>query len=199
MKFLVGIVALVASLVASAQTRIVSIDAFDLSYTGGLIFKHDEAKSKSVSDRDETTFRLNLNYAQNTEQYIGLMWKGEFHWNREDVDYGGDTLESSFGVSGGLLYNFLADDIKNSIFAGLQGGIERMTIDDSTKDESGFNLYVKGEAGKRWDLGHYSAANITYAPTVALTLKRYGGDIRDNFFKSGNEIKLNFLKFDILF
>ena len=66
-------------------------------------------------------------------------------------------------------------------------------------DQSGFNIFTDLEVGKRFDMGAYSVANISYAPSFSLTLKRYGGDIRDDYYRSGNEIKINFLKFDILF
>ncbi len=198
MKFLLGFVLFALSLSALAQTRVVSIDAFDLAYTGGIMLKHD--KTVSGSDRNQTNFRFNLNFAQNLEQYVGLMWKAQFHLNRDDVDYGSnDSLTSTFGASGGLLYNFQPDDIKNSFMAGAQFGLERSTFEIGGDDESGVNMYLDLEGGKRWDLGKYSMANISYAPTVDFVLKRYGGDIRDHFFKSGHEIKLNFLKFDILF
>lgn len=198
MKLILAFVLLFVSLSALAQKRIVSIDAMDLSYTGALSFRHDEGKR---SDRDTTTFKINLNYAQNIEEYIGLMWKAQAYWNRIDVDFGNrDTLESSFGAAGGLLYNFQADDMKNSIFAGGHVGLERATYEfPGADDEAGFNMFLGLEAGKRWDLGSYSVANISYAPTIAFSLKRYGGDIRDEYFKSSREFRFNFLKFDILF
>ena len=199
MKLLLVVVALLMSVMASAQTRIISFDAFDLAYSGGVLFKHDDGK-KPVKDRDETTFRLNLNYAETFSQYVGMMWKGEFHFNRTSIDQNNDTLEFAFGVKGGLLYNFQHEDIKNSIFIGGLIGLERATIEaQGMDDESGLNLSLDLEAGKRWDLGKWSLASISYAPSVALGFKRYGGDIRDEYFRSGNEIKLNFLKFDILF
>ncbi len=198
MKFLVVLLSLIASLAASAQTRIVTVDAFDVSYTGGIVFKDDNAK-KNLSDREETTFKLNLNYAQNFKEYIGLMWKSEVHWNRTDIDEGSESLNSSFGVAGGFIYNFLHEDIRNSLFGGTSIGIERMTIERGNDDESGFNLYVKLEAGKRWDMGQYASANISYAPTAEIMFKRYGGGIRDEYYTNGNELRLNFLKFDILF
>jgi hypothetical protein len=195
MKFLMGIIALVTCLSVSAQTRIVSIDAFDMSYTGGVLFKSD--KGQKLKDKDETTLRLNLNYAQNT-QYVGLMLKAALHWNRNEIDVGSeDSLDSAFGASAGALYNLEDQDIKNSIFFGGRLGVERATIEIDNKDESGFNLFLIGEFGKRWDLGQYSVANISYAPTVEVMIKRYGGNIRDEFYKSGTELK--FLKFDILF
>lgn len=197
MKFLLALVLLVSSVIASAQSRIVTIDAFDLSYTGGLLIKSDSGKGP---DRDETTFRLNLNYAQNLQQYVGLMWKAKAFINREDVEYGGDSLNSTWGAAGGLLYNFQAENIKESFFLGALIGVERMTIEANDEDDqSGFNIFTDLEFGKRFDLGQYSVANISYAPTFGLTFKRYGGDIRDDYFRSGNEIKINFLKFDILF
>lgn len=198
MKLLLAFILLLGSLSALAQKRIVSIDAMDLSYTGALSFRHDEGKD---DDRDTTTFKFNLNYAQNIEEYVGLMWKAQAYWNRVDVDFGGnDSLESTFGAAGGVLYNFQADDVKNSIFAGAHAGLERATYEfPGGDDEAGFNLFVGFEAGKRWDLGSYSVANISYAPTIAFSLKRYGGDIRDEYFKNSRELKFNFLKFDILF
>lgn len=198
MKLLIALVVLASSSLAVAQSRIVSIDAFDLSYTGGLLIKSDNAKG---SDRDETTFALNLNYAQNLEQYVGLMWKAKAYIHREDVDYGvNDYKETRWGGAGGLLYNFQSEDIKNSMYAGALIGIERANYEVGTaSDKSGFNIFTDLEGGKRWDMGQYSAANISYSPSLAITLKRYGGDIRDRYYKSGNEIKINFLKFDILF
>jgi hypothetical protein len=198
MKLLVAALVALFSFISFAQTKIVSIDAFDYSYSGGLSFKHEEGKDE---DRDTTTFKLNLNYAQNFEQYVGLMWKAQAYWNREDVDFGNsDTFSSTFGGSGGILYNFWPEDIKNSIMAAALVGIERQTLElAGGDDEAGFNLFLKLEGGKRWDLGQYSAANISYAPTVSLILKRYGGDIRDEYFTSSRDLRLNFLKFDILF
>lgn len=198
MKLFIAFVVSMLSVSAFAQSKIVSVDALDLSYTGALSFKHDEGKD---DDRDVTTFKINLNYAQNLDQYVGLMWKAQAYWNRVDSDFGNrDTLESSFGVAGGLLYNFQAEDIKNSIFAGVNVGLERATFEFAgADDEAGFNIFTSLDAGKRWDLGTYSVANISYAPTISLLLKRYGGDIRDEYFKSSREIRFNFLKFDILF
>jgi hypothetical protein len=197
MKLLLAAVLSMFSILSFAQTRIISIDAFDMAYSGGLSFKHDEGKN---DDRDTTTFKFNLNYAQNLEQYVGLMGKVQAYWNRVDEDFGGDSLTSEFGVGGGILYNFQAEDIKNSFMAGVMLGIERATYElQGQDDEAGFNLFMNFEGGKRWDLGSYSVANISYAPTVALNLKRYGGDIRDTYFKNSRELRFNFLKFDILF
>ncbi len=198
MKVLIALIVLVVSASAFAQKRIISVDAYDLAYSSGLSFKHDSGKGP---DRDTTDFRLNLNFAQSIEQYVGLMWKAQVNFNREDVDFGGlDTFYSSYGVAGGLLYNFQPEDVKNSFLAGGSVGIERATYEyGSSDDESGFNMFMQFEGGKRWDLGSYSVANISYAPTVLVQFKRYGGDIRDEYFKSGNEIRFNFLKFDVLF
>jgi hypothetical protein len=198
MKLILAAAMLLSTLIASAQTRIVSIDAFDLSYTGGLLIKNDNAKS-GRKDREETTFRFNVNYAQNLEQYVGLMWKAKAYFNRVDIDWGGDELYSSLGAAGGFLYNFNHDDIKNSLFVGAMAGLERATVDNGSDDESGFNLFTDLEVGKRWDLGSYAKINVSYAPTVALTLKRYGGGIRNEYYRNGSEFRFNFLKFDIMF
>lgn len=197
MKILLAIIVLATSVVSYAQSRIVSIDAFDLNYTGGLLIKTDKGESPK---REETTFRLNVNYAQALPQYIGLMWKAKVFFNREDVDWGGDSLNTAWGAAGGLLYNFQAENIKESFYIGGLVGIERATIEALSRDDkSGFNFFLDLEAGKRFDLGQYSIASIAYSPSLAITLKRYGGDLRDEYFRTGNEIKINFLKFDILF
>lgn len=183
---------------AFAQSRIVSVDAFDLSYVGGLAFRHDDGKR---SDRHETDFRLKLNYAQNWEEYMGLMWKMQVNLERLNRDFGSsDVFQSSYGVAGGFLFNHEYDNVKNSAFVGALVGVERMTLDYAgVKEKSGFNIFTTLEGGKRWDLGQYSVANITYAPSVSVTFKRYGGGIRDDYFRTGNDVRLNFLKFDILF
>ena len=198
MKLFLALIMVAFSFAAVAQTKVISIDAFDMSYVGGLSFKHDEGR---VEDRDTTTFRLNVNYAQNFQDYVGLMWKGRAYWNRIEEDFGGDDLTSEFGVGGGLLMNFQPEDIKNSIMASALVGVERATYEfrGAKDDEAGFNLLLTLEAGKRFDLGSYSVANISYAPTISLELKRYGGDIREEFFKSSRDLRFNFLKFDILF
>lgn len=198
MKVLIALFLMAISTAALAQKRVVSVDAFDLAYSSGLSFRHDNGKRH---DRDTTAFRLNLNYAQNIEQYVGLMWKAQVNFNREDVNYGNnDVLQSSYGVVGGLLYNFDAEDVKNSFLAGGGVGVERATYEyGSQSSKSGFNLSLQLEGGKRFDLGSYSVANISYAPTVSVIFKRYGGGIRDEYFRSGNEVRFNFLKFDVLF
>lgn len=195
MKALIAIVALVVTMTAGAQTRIVSIDAFDFSYTGGLKFENLKGKS-GVSNHKESHLRFNLNYAQTLPQYEGLMWKAKFHFNREDLD---DYLRSEFGLMGGALYNFQANDIKNSIFAGAMLGLERGTIDTGSDDRSGMNIMLFLEGGKRWDMGSYAKINASYAPSVSLGLTRYGGGIRKHLYKSATDFRLNFLKFDILF
>ena len=84
--------------------------------------------------------------------------------------------------------------------AGAMIGMERETKEIvSGKDKTGFNFFLNLEAGKRWDLGSYSSANISFAPTISFNLKRYGGTIRDDYFTSAREFRFNFLKFDILF
>lgn len=198
MKLLVVLLVSLFTVASYAQSKIVSIDAFDMAYSGGLSFKHNKGKD---DDRDVTTFKFNLNYAQNVEQYVGLMGKAQAYWNREDIDFGSnDSLTSELGLGGGILYNFQADDIKNSIMAGVIVGVERATYEFAGGDDkSGFNLFLNLEAGKRWDMGSYSVANISYAPTISLNLKRYGGDIRDDYFTSSRDLRFNFLKFDILF
>lgn len=197
MKALAVLLALM-SFGAIAQTRVISIDAFDLAYSGGIVFKHDNGKR---NDRDETNFRLNLNYAQNFAEYVGLMWKAQINMNRTDVDFGGsDRFESTYGVSAGVLYNFQPEDMKNSFMAGGGVGIERATYDIAGRDDqSGFNVLMQFEGGKRFDLGQYMASNLTYAPSISVIFKRYGGDIRDDYYRSGNEVRLNFLKFDVVF
>jgi hypothetical protein len=198
MKLLIAAALFMFSVVSFAQSKIVSVDAYDMAYSGGLAFSHDEGKE---DDRDTTTFKFNLNYAQNLPQYVGLMGKAQAYWNRSDEDFGGnDTLSSEFGFGAGILYNFQADNIKNSIMAGIMFGVERATYEFAgSDDEAGFNLFMNLEAGKRWDLGSYAVANISYAPTISLNLKRYGGDIRDTYFTSSRDLRFNFLKFDILF
>lgn len=198
MKILLILMSLIFASSAFAQKRIVSVDAFDLAYSGGLAFRHDNGKR---NDRNESEFRLKLNYAQNWEEYVGLMWKAQVNFDRLNRDFGAaDTFESRYGIAGGFLYNFDAEEVKNSFFTGVLLGIERATLDFAgVKEKSGFNIFTTLEAGKRWDLGKYSVANISYAPSVSLTLKRYGGGLRDDYYKSGNEIRFNFLKFDVLF
>jgi len=198
MKLVLGLIISLMSLNVFSQTRLVSIDGHELAYTGALVFSKDKGKH---DDRKSTEFKFSVNYAQNLEQYAGLMWKAFAYFNREDVDFGkSDSLTSELGLGGGLLYNFQADDIKNSVFASLVVGIERANYEfNDSKDESGFNLLTIIEGGKRFDLGQYAAANIAYAPSISVLLKRYGGDIRDEYFKSKSEVRFNFLKFDILF
>lgn len=198
MKLFLALIISAFSFTALAQTKIVSIDAFDMAYAGALSFKHYEGKG---SDRDDTTFKFNVNYAQSLPDYLGLMWKAQVYWTREDVDFGSrDSLTSEFGAGAGILYNFQAEDIKNSPMVSALVGLERGSYEvDGLDDKSGFNLLFTIEGGKRFDLGSYSVANISYAPTISLQFKRYGGDIRDEYYKSSRDLRFNFLKFDILF
>ncbi|MBY0516397.1 MAG: hypothetical protein K2P81_05785 [Bacteriovoracaceae bacterium] len=199
MKILVFLAALLCVAAARAQDRIVSVDAFQLGYTSGFVFKNDTGKG-STKDRDENNFKLNLNFAQKLAQYPQLMLKGVARIDRSHVEQGStDTTNSTWALSAGVLLNLDSSNIKNSMFVGSQVGLEWQTIDDGAKDKSGVNVTLGAEAGKRWDMGSYSVANISYAPTLELLYRRYGGNIRDTFYTSGTELRFNILKFDILF
>lgn len=198
MKILVLFAALLCVAAARAQTRIVSVDAFKLGYSGGLLFKNDSGKG-ATKDRDQTNFALNANFAQVVSEYPNLMFKGVLNYNRNKLDQGGDTTNSAFGVTVGAILNHDATDIKNSMFAGASVGAEWEKMEQGNRDENGLNLLIGAEAGKRWDMGSYAMANISYAPTLEFVFRRYGGGIREKFYTSGTEFKLNFLKFDILF
>jgi hypothetical protein len=199
MKSIIAALVLISSFVATAETnKIVSIDAFDLSYTGGLMIKSDNAKKGT--NRTATEFKFNLNYAQDLNNVDGLMIKGMAFFNREKSKWGTETLESNLGAAAGLLYNFDPTDVKNSFFAAGLAGLEKSKMEGrGCSRKSGVNLFLINEAGKRWDLGRYSVVNISYAPTVSFEYTRYGGAIRKNYFTSGTELKFNFLKFDVLF
>ena len=180
-----------------AQTKLVTIDGTDFSYVGSLIYKHDNAKHGT--DHDSNTFKLHVNYAQAIESQPNIMLRGAIKLERENTEQAGpDTTNSVTAIAAGAIVNF-EEDTKNSMFAGGMVGLEYQVIDTGAQDESGNNIYVDGVFGKRWSLGEYSAANISYAPTFNLILRRYGGDIRKNLYTSNREIQFNFLKFDIFF
>lgn len=197
MKLLVLLVALFCVAAARAE-RIISIDSDTLSYTGALNFKSDSG-AKNKPDRDTNEFGLKLNFAQTLTGYPQLMFKGIGRYQRSSTDYGTtDTTNTIFALSGGLLFNVDHKDVANSMFAGFQFGVEHQNLDISTQ-ESGLNLTLGVEAGKRWDMGKFAMSKISYAPTFEFLVRRYGGDIRKEYFTNGTELKLNFLKFDVLF
>jgi hypothetical protein len=196
MKFLL-LIALILPVSAFSQAKLVTIDGTDLSYVGLLAFKHDNAKSGS--DTDTNTFKIHLNYAQALESNEKLMLRGAVKYSRENVDQQGpDSTNSTMGIGAGAIFN-LEDEIKDSMFISGLLGMEYQVIDQAGEDESGTNFTIEAEFGKRWSMGQYSAANISYAPTFGILLRRYGGDIRKELYTNGREIKFNFLKFDIFF
>lgn len=198
MRMLLLIATLMSASLAHAQDRLVSIDATDLSYAGGLVFKNFD--SKRGDDRHVNDFQIKLNYAQIVPSWSpNLMAKGILRIARTYDDQGANSTNSVWALTGGLLYNTNAADVKNSLYFGGQFGLERQTIDDGTDDESGFNMVFGVEGGKRWDMGRYATTAISYAPSIEALYRRYGGGIRDEFYKSGTELKINFLKFDIMF
>lgn len=183
-----------------AASKMVTIDAFDFNYAGGLMFKSDHGSE--APDRTETSFKVNLNYAQDWEKYVGVMWRAKAFIERDLIDADGaqNYKEMTWGAAGGFIYNYSHDDVKNSFYASGMLGLERSVLEiGDGDDEAGFNLFVDFEGGKRFDLGSYSIVKISYSPSVSVKLKRYGGDIRDRIYKSGNEFKFNFLKFDLFF
>lgn len=199
MKILVLFAALLCVAAARAQNRIVSVDAFQLGYSGGLMFKNDSGKG-DTKDRDLNLFKINANFAQTISEYPNLMFKGVGRIERNHLEQGADTTNSVYALSAGVIVNHDAADIKNSMFAGVLVGGEWETIEQAGQgDEKGLNIVFNAEAGKRWDMGNYAMANISYAPTFEFVFRRYGGGIRDEYYTSGTELKINFLKFDVLF
>lgn len=198
MRILITVLAMLFATAASAQNRLVSIDAFDLGYAGGLVFRNTDVKRGDDAHRND--FQIKLNYAQTIESWSpNLMGKGIVRIARSHEDEGANSTNSLWGFTAGVLYNTDAADVKNSLFVGGQVGFEWQTIDDGTNDESGINMVLGVEGGKRWDMGRYASTAISYSPSIEALYRRYGGDIRDEFYKSGTELKFNFLKFDVMF
>jgi hypothetical protein len=200
MRSLLLLLALIGIVTAArAQNYIVSVDAFELGYTGGLLLKSDDGAG-STKDKDETDFRLRLNMAGKLTGYENLMWRASARILRNTLDQGTtDTKNSVWGAYGGILYNHEPSNLRNSIFASAGIGLEMQSLDDGSRDETGINIVLPFEAGKRWDMAEYAASTLAYAPSVEFLYRRYGGDLRDEFYKSGTELKFNFLKFDFLF
>ena len=123
MKFFFVLLTLVLTLPAIASQRLVTIDAFDFAYSGGLMIKNDSVKDPN---REESSFKLNLNYAQNWTPYEGLMWRVRAFFNRQDTDFGGyDYLNTTWGGAGGIIFNVTPGNINESIFLGAMVGLER--------------------------------------------------------------------------
>jgi hypothetical protein len=73
-----------------------------------------------------------------------------------------------------------------------------MTTDDGDDTTSSTAQHIVINLGKRFSLGQIGMANVSYAPSFSYSMITYGGDIAD-IYVSATDMKIDFIKFDVLF
>jgi hypothetical protein len=184
----------------------VGTDGFGWS---GLAITHEKDEQKSnIKDQSTSVGRMDLNY-----HYLwsnGWMLGAELRYTNISSEYKrpntdekieSEYTETAFGVSVG--YNFNEDFYRSWwVKAVFGGGSERDREQDATSTEtdnyrtSSFGLAV----GKRFSLESWGLRNVTYAPSISWTRKRYSGSDADrDGLEATSQGRIDLLRLDILF
>ena len=173
----------------------------------GLATTFDWDKEKSGIEENtysEGNLKLNYSYVFPNRLMLGaeIMVKSE---ESESKDTAGDkeTSEEStteFGIS--LGYNF-NEDIYNSwwLKGTLGSGSYESKEEDSTSTtevEYGYTAFTLS-FGKRISLDSWGLKNFSYNPSIAFTSGTVSGDAEDAGLDKFTHLKLEIIKFDILF
>lgn len=151
------------------------------------------------ADTDYDKLNLSVNYAWKVHSNIfvgGLLSYGSAEYetgpSKNEVD------SQSYGVR--VIYD-LSTDHANSMYGILSYVVE--TEEDKTgatvnSDEE--YKYTTLEFGKRFgNFTHLAGMNVTYAPSISYTMVDFKDKTPGGASRDGSEIRLNLIKFDVLF
>jgi hypothetical protein len=195
-KLLVAVLALASVSAFANHKNLVTFDGDMLAHYANYILKQ-EVNPKGGGTATETSgYDLMVNYAWSVHSnvYVG----GIFGYAKEKVETGStinsDTKTTTYGVR--AIYDFSSDHA-NSMYAGLSYVIENEK--DSTNNSKEQTKFTTISFGKRYgNFATLAGVNVTYSPSIDYTMLGFGKDSAQTL-DDGTVIKLNVVKFDVLF
>lgn len=195
MKRILATLVAVCSLNVMAADKLVTIDGDMLAHFGNYIMR-DWAGKTSANDTEVTSFDIDVNMAWKVQSQL---WVGAvLGYATDETEVNGSTFTDETTMKYGVraIYD-LGSDSKNTLYVGASYIMNN--VEDSEDDTDNTYTRLGLEFGKRMgSFAKLAGANVTYAPSIEYRMVSFGDDAEDTY-DDGTEIKLNIVKFDILF
>lgn len=180
---------------------------------GDTSFETTDGESSSHYKRQEAfynNFSINYAYLLAPRWQLGIFYEItnqnlKYH-RKNNSDSSSDRHFSQIGAF--TLYNF-SDEIISAYFAGFRYGefnneeeFSKDFLEDERKSE--FEYDDTGQTyelflGKRFQIIGFETGGIAYSPQLGIFARKHGKDLKDQGLIYGRGIKLEIIKFDILF
>lgn len=172
----------------------------------GLSADTDEALGIKDYTIGEGNFNINYMYTLLPMFQIGGFIRNETETSEIKYKGGGkykdETRQTIFGLRATLNFK---EELKNTFY--LTAQLSKQMTKNETKDTSeGTKEELDWDAsvialsfGKRFSLEGMGIQNLTYAPQVTVAYGTVGGDLEDAGVNSATQIKIDVVRFDLLF
>jgi opacity protein-like surface antigen len=208
-KLILGasLLVMASSVLAQDQPKhIISIGTDGFGWSGlGQVFEWDKDESGIKEHKySEGSLKLNYSYVFESRFMLGFELSNETSKNEQE-DTAGDkttdeTTTSEIGVSIG--YNFNQDIYRSWWIKGALGSgkykNETKEAGVKTDFEYGYTSFTIS-GGKRVSLESWGLKNLSYNPSIAITSAKISGDAEDAGLETARQVKLEIIKFDVLF
>lgn len=209
-KLILAVLVSAFSVVASAQENqpkhIISIGTDGFGWSGSAQTFDWDKNTSGIKDHDSSRSKLELNYSYVFPNRVMLGALVTVESSESEIkDLAGNKTKSEennseIGIS--LGYNF-NEDVYNSWW--IQGILSSGRSEEITKDSTGkeeFDYSYKAfyiNAGKRINLDSWGLKNISYNPSISIATAKVSGDAEDAGLETLTQVRINIIKFDILF
>ena len=195
-KILVAVLALASVSAFANHKNLVSFDGDMLAHYANFLVKQ-EVNPKGGGTATETTgYDLRVNYAWSVHSnvFVGAILGMGKSKEKTGSTINSDEKTTIYGVR--AIYDFSTDHV-NSMYASLSYVIENEK--DAQDNSNNQNKFTTISFGKRFgNIAQLAGANVTFSPSIDYTMIGFGKDSAVNN-DDGTIIKLNIVKFDVLF
>ena len=168
----------------------------------------DTDKSLGIKDFTFGEGNFNVNYAYQIfpQVQIGAEIISRTEVQEIKYDDGGKYTDddSTTTVGAFVTYN-TSEEINNSFF--ITAGISKSTVKSETKDTSDNSKsstkydasIFSGAIGKRFSMQKLGIQNLVYSPKLTVASGKFSGDLEESGVNSAVQVKIDVLRFDLLF
>lgn len=168
----------------------------------------DTDKSLGIKDFSLSEGNFNLNYAYQVFPQFQIGAEISSSTEEQEIKYeagGKYTDEDSTTTFAAFITYNTNEDLNNSFFitASLGKSIvksETKDTSDGSKTDSKYDAsIISGALGKRFSMQKLGIQNLVYSPKISFVSAKIGGDLEDEGVNSAFQVKIDVLRFDLLF
>ena len=168
----------------------------------------DTDKSLGIKDFTFGEGNFNVNYAYQIFPQVQIGVEIVSRVEEQEIKYeagGKYTNDDSATTFGAFVTYNASEDLKNSFF--ITAGIGKSTVKTETKDtsentesSSEYDISIlSGAIGKRFSMQNLGIQNLVYSPKITVASGKISGDLEESGVNSAMQVKIDIMRFDLLF